>query len=172
MIYPRRSAEQKNLGAHKRLIELLEPELLRRIYLDALPSAPSAETPLGLFKLVIRPEQTAPAAARAMIEKAPDILNVAQQILFYKFAKKSRKEILDMLGISEEILRETKAFQEILAEGREEGIAQGRAEGLAEGELKAKLEMIPVLRELGLSDDIIAQKLKLPLDKVQSVASK
>ncbi|MCS7012472.1 MAG: hypothetical protein RMI34_00975 [Chloroherpetonaceae bacterium] len=70
-----------------------------------------------------------------------------------------------MLGITEEILRDTQAFQEILAEGREEGRAQGLAQGREEG----KLEAVPILREMGLSDEVIAEKLNLPLEKVRSV---
>lgn len=69
-----------------------------------------------------------------------------------------------MLGLAEgwrEVLKGTKAYQEIMDEGK--------IEGKLEGELKGKLETVPVLRELGLSDAVIAEKLKLPLDDVQAV---
>ncbi len=64
---------------------------------------------------------------------------------------------MKMLGIEEEILRETKAFQEILTEG----IEQGKLEG--------KIETVPLLRKLGLSDEQIAKELGLSLDLVLRV---
>lgn len=60
---------------------------------------------------------------------------------------------MKMLGIEEEILRETRAFQEILTEGKLEG----------------KIETVPLLRRLGLSDEQIAKELGVPLDLVQRV---
>lgn len=157
VIYPSQAAEQKDLGAHQEVLARLEPDLIRRIYLDQLPSIEQLETPVGWFRLVIELEQTAPEVARILAARSAESLNIVQQILFAKFAKKSRQEILAMLGITEEILRNTQAFQEILQEGREEG------------KLEAKLEMVPLLRELGLDDETIAQKLSLPLEKVQSI---
>ena len=66
-----------------------------------------------------------------------------------------------MLGIEEEILRETRAFQEILTEGKLEGKLEGKIEG--------KIETVPLLRRLGLSDEQIAKELGVPLDLVQRV---
>lgn len=55
-----------------------------------------------------------------------------------------------------------RAYQEILEAGREEGFLQGA--------LKAKLEIVSLLRELELSDEVkvIAARLNLPLEKVKA----
>ncbi|MCS7012473.1 MAG: DUF2887 domain-containing protein [Chloroherpetonaceae bacterium] len=50
VIYPNQAAEQKDLGAHQAVIARLEPDLIRRIYLDQLPSVEQLDTPLGFFR--------------------------------------------------------------------------------------------------------------------------
>ncbi|MFN3345825.1 MAG: hypothetical protein ACK412_09270 [Chloroherpetonaceae bacterium] len=63
-----------------------------------------------------------------------------------------------MLKIQEELgLRETAFYKEAFEEGRQEG------------ELAGKLATVPLLRELGLRDEQIAEKLGLPLIDVQRV---
>lgn len=96
---------------------------------------------------------------------------------------------MKLLGIEEEILRETRAFQEILEEGRQEGLEKGKLEGIIagkiegriegrlegriegriEGKIEGKLETVPILRRLGLSDEQISKELGLPLADVQRV---
>ncbi|MFN3639257.1 MAG: flagellar assembly protein H, partial [Chloroherpetonaceae bacterium] len=84
------------------------------------------------------------------------------QILSYKFRTLTREEIRKMLKIQEELgLRETAFYKEAFEEGRQEGKQEGRQEG--------KLATVPLLRELGLSDEQIAEKLGLPLIDVQRV---
>lgn len=68
-----------------------------------------------------------------------------------------------MLSIREEFeeeLKKTRAYQEILEEGRQEGRQEG------------KLRAVAFLRELGVSDEVIAERLELPLDEVKKVQSK
>ncbi len=60
-----------------------------------------------------------------------------------------------MLGLSE--LKETKVYQEALAEGEEKGKQIG------------KLEIIPNLIKEGFSSEKIAQLLNLPLDTVKKI---
>jgi predicted transposase YdaD len=60
-----------------------------------------------------------------------------------------------MLGIEKDLL--TTFYKEVFEEGK------------AEGEYLTKRAMVPLLRELGLNDEQIAQKLQLPLADVQSV---
>ncbi len=164
VIYPSRSVETKNEMRLRPYWKLLDLDIVKRIYLDELPIGKG--NPALFFKLLIEPEESAPQLARGIIEDSTKetsslYLGVVQQILFYKFKDKSHKEIMKMLGIEEEILRETRAFQEILEEGRKEGIEQGKLEG--------KIETVPLLRRLGLSDEQIAQNLGLSIDLVQRV---
>lgn len=152
VIYPSRTVETKKTHVHRKLLDI---GLVKRIYLDELPIRRG--DPSLLFKLLIEPEQSTPQLARDIVQDSTLYLDVVQQILFYKFKDKSRREIMKILGIEEEILRETRAFQEILAEGKEEGKIEG------------KLETVLLLRRLGLSDEQIAKELGLPLDMVQRV---
>lgn len=166
-IYPTRSAEQTNLRAVE---ELLETNLIQRIYLDELPSLEELDSEVGIFKLVIEPEPTVIKAAKGLIERAPERIDFIERVLFYKFRNLTRKEILKMLGIREEFeeeLKKTRAYQEILEEGREQGVREGREKGVLEG----KLQAVSLLRELGLSDEVTAQRLGLPLEAVKKVSS-
>ncbi len=69
-----------------------------------------------------------------------------------------------MLALSE--LKQTRVYQEALEEGRQEGIEQGRDQGKRE----TKLEMVPLLLELGLNCEEIAQRLGLDLETVETAA--
>ena len=85
-----------------------------------------------------------------------DLIDLIETIIVYKLPKKSRKEIENMLGLSE--LKQTKVYQEALEEGEERG------------EEKAKLETLGRMLRLGLSLEVIAQSLDLPLEVVQQAA--
>lgn len=168
MIYPSRSAEQLEFGAYRGLLaagaERNGEGLVQRIYLDELPSISALDAEVGMLKLLIEPKVSAPQAAWDLVQREQEYLAIVQRILFYKFSEYSREEVIKMLGLAEgwrEVLKGTKAYQEIMDEGK--------IEGKLEGELKGKLETVPVLRELGLSDAVIAEKLKLPLGDVQAV---
>lgn len=158
VIFPSRSTEQTEFGAYQ---GLLDTGLIRRIYLDELPEMPQAEAAIGLFKLLIEPESTAPSSARAVLQKAPEYLDIVHRILSYKFSNLKPKKVSDMLGLNEEFLKETQYYKDIFNEGK--------LEGELKGELKGKLEVVPLLRQVGLSDDVIAEKLNLPLGSVQAV---
>jgi predicted transposase YdaD len=54
-------------------------------------------------------------------------------MLFERFPKLSREEILMIVGLPLQELRHTRAVQEILEEGRLEGRQEGRLEGRQEG---------------------------------------
>ncbi len=193
VIYPSRSAEQPDLDAYR---ELLESGRVLRVYLDELPSIAELDSAVALFKLIVEPKKSAATSAKLLMERAPEKLEFIQQILFYKFSNLTRKEILKMLDIEEEFeeeLKKTRAYQEILQEGREEGIKQGfkegmrdglkegiregklegiregKLEGKLEGRLEGKLETVPLLRKLGLTDEAIAENLNLSLDAVKAV---
>ncbi len=164
-VFPSRTIEPKNHEAYQ---PLLDSDFVLRVYLDELPNIDALDETVGLFKLVVEPEKTAIKVERVLIERAPTQLDFIERVLFYKFKNLSRKEILKMLSIREEFeeeLKKTRAYQEILEEGKETGLR----EGLAQGALRAKLETVPLLRELGLSDEVIAARLNLAIEQVKSV---
>lgn len=124
---------------------------------------------MGVVKLVIETEETAPALARQLIAQAKqqlidaatksDFINLIETIIVYKLPQKSREEIEAMLGLNE--LKQSRVYQEALEEGKQQGLEEGKQE--------AKLEAIPRMVQFGLSVEAIAQLLDLPLEVVQQV---
>lgn len=73
-----------------------------------------------------------------------------------------------MFGLNE--LKQTRFYQDVFAEGRQEGKQEGIQEGRQEGIQEAKLETIPQLLGLGLSIEQIAQALGLDEQLVRQAA--
>ncbi len=67
VVYPTRSLDT---GETERYIELLNPQRVRRIYLDELPSTPDQSIGIETVKLVIEPEASALIKARELIDQA------------------------------------------------------------------------------------------------------
>jgi len=74
--------------------------------------------------------------------------------MVYKFPQKSRQEIATMLGVED--LKQTRFYQEVFAEGKQEG----------------KREVVSRMIALGLELETIAQCLDLPLEIVREEAEK
>lgn len=163
VIYPTRSIEREQSLHFGKLLSL---DGVRRIYLDELGEAAELSLGVGTVKLVIEAEETAPELARRLIKQARqrltdeatrrDLINLIETIIVYKLPQKSREEIEAMLGLSE--LKQTKVYQEALAEGEQIG------------RLEAKLEAIPRMLQFGLSLEQIAQLQDLRLNVVQQAA--
>ena len=124
---------------------------------------------IEVVKLVIEPESEAVNRAKSLICQAKeeiieqniqqDLIDLIATIIIYKLPQKTRKEIETMLGLSE--LKETKVYQEALAEGEQKGEQKGIQIG--------KLEVIPNLIKEGFNSEKIAQLLNLPLDTVKKI---
>jgi predicted transposase/invertase (TIGR01784 family) len=181
-IYPSRNIERE---ATLHFGSLLRLDEVTRIYLDELET----ET-LGVktVKLVIEPESQVVGKARSLINQAKetlsnptiqnDFIDLIETIIVYKLPKKSREEIETMLGLNS--IKETKVYQEAFDEGQEIGkqIGQeigkqiGREEGEQIGQQQAKLALIPILIQEGLTLKKIAKMLDLPLAIVKKAATK
>ncbi len=176
VIYPTRSIEREQTLQFGEIVTL---NRVTRIYLDELGDAAESSLGVGVVKLVIEPEETAGEFARHLIEQARqqltdeatqrDLINLIETIIVYKLPQKSREEIEAMLGLSE--LKQTKVYQEALEEGKQLGVEEGKQLGVEEGKQLGKLETIPRMLLLGLSLEVIAQILDLPLEVVQQVAT-
>jgi len=161
VIYPTRRIEREQPLQFRELFTRVQ-----RIYLDELGDDASDSLGVNIVKLVIENQQTAPERARTLIEQAQaqitdqttqrNLIDLIETIIVYKLPQKSREEIEAMLGLSE--LKQTKVYQE------------AKQEGLDEGQLKAKLEAIPRMMQLGLNVEMIAEGLDLPLEVVQPAA--
>lgn len=66
-----------------------------------------------------------------------------------------------------EILRDTRAFQEMAKEGREEGLKEGREEGLKEGHKKGLQAALQTLVEARFPDSEAMHLLKEKADTIE-----
>lgn len=167
MIYPKRSLEPDESRLYR---SLLESSQVQRVYLDELGEAADQSLGIELVQLVVESEKSAANRARKLIEKARQktvvgistqkIIELIETITVYKFPHMSRQEVEEMLGLSE--LKQTRVYQEALAEGR--------AEGRAEGERRIK-QAVPQLLEFGLSVEQVAQALGLDVETVRQITT-
>jgi predicted transposase/invertase (TIGR01784 family) len=137
VIYPHRGVEREQ-SLH--FGEILNLSSVRRIYLDELPHNPSLG--IGVIKLVVESETAAVRTAQTLIERTREeitdqssqrqLINLIESIIIYKLPQKSREEIEAMFGLSD--LKQTRVYQEALAEGEERGLERGLEQGLQEGE--------------------------------------
>src|SRR5665811_1316883 len=58
------------------------------------------------------------------VDNKAQILEIIETILVYKFPKLSREEIQKMLGYNDISLKETRFYQDVYAEGQQEGEAK------------------------------------------------
>jgi predicted transposase/invertase (TIGR01784 family) len=123
IIYPSRNTEQRDIYPHR---TLLKGEQVHRVYLNELGDIRQLPLWVALMVLTTVEEEQAPAAARDLLirtrEEDPQpssraIIEMITTIMVYKFEKLSRMEVESMLGIT---LKETRVYQEIKEEGREE----------------------------------------------------
>ena len=118
------------LLAHRRLaLGSTQPRPLRRflqqdvtwVDLDALASEPNLDPMLALLTLPVQKEPDLGPCAQRILELRPDLIELIVPILSERFQGLSPSQIMANLGISKDFWRHTRAFQDILAEGREEG---------------------------------------------------
>ncbi|MEH2322058.1 MAG: Rpn family recombination-promoting nuclease/putative transposase [Nostoc sp.] len=157
VIYDKRSNERTYPQRYR---SLLEPHL-RRFYLDELEDIPDDSLGMGIVRLVVESEDKAGEFAKNLINQAKEeltdtlsqrkVLEFIETIVVYKFPNLSREEIETMLNLN--LLKETRVYQE----------------AKAEGELETKLKMIPILMELGLTIQQIAERLELEVEEVRKV---
>jgi len=155
-IYPSSTIERQ----HDVYSDMLLLSRFKRVYLNELQE--TNEVSISLFKLVVEPKETAVEQARRLVAKSSIVeLDFIEQILSSKFKELNREEIQAMLGIKEELLKETGFYKQTFEEGK--------LEGKLEGEMQGKIKTVPLLRRLGLSDEVIAKELGLSLADVQRV---
>ena len=130
------------LLAHRRLaLGSTQPRPLRRflqqdvtwVDLDALASEPNLDPMLALLTLPVQKEPDLGPCAQRILELRPDLIELIVPILSERFQGLSPSQLMATLGISKDFWRHTRAFQDILAEGRQEGVELGRQEGREEG---------------------------------------
>ena len=130
---------------------------LQRIYLDQMQEVQGFSIGLGILKLVVEAEVSAGELARNLIERTKQeledsqsqkqLIELIETIVIYKFPQLNYEEIEIMLNLKE--IKQTRVYQD------------AKFEGIEEGKLEQKIAMIPLLQELGLNIEQIAQRLEL-----------
>ena len=141
--------------------------------LEELSHRPELDPLLNLLTLPVRPESELAATSQQILASRPDLDTVVLPMLIQRFPQLSEAEIMVIAGIPREEIRHTRAVQDWLAEGRQEG----RQEGLQEGEAKGRQEgeAAVTLRQLNrrcgpLTGATTAQIQALPLEQLEALA--
>lgn len=112
---------------------LLASEQIKRIYLEDLKDLPSDRMGLQLIQLIVIDEKKAISAAQNLLKRikiqvnqktAAYWLEWVETILVYKLPRLSREEIQHMLGYNDIELKQTRFYQDVFTEGRQEGEAK------------------------------------------------
>ena len=128
---------------------------------------------LTLLTLPVRPEAELPASTQQILEHRPDLLSTVLTMLFERFPTLSPEEIMVIAGIPTDQLLHTRAAQDLLDRGRQEGEARGRQEGEARGRAAeaAAFTLRLLNRRCGLlSDATTAEIQALPLKQLEALA--
>ena len=124
------------------------PRLLRRflrhdvswVDLSALARQADLDPALALLTLPVRPENDLGPCCQNLLQQRPEWIELILPILCERLTGLSRAQIMTLLGISKDVWRHSRAFQETLEEGRAEGRAEGLEEGLDAGRAEGRLE--------------------------------
>jgi predicted transposase YdaD len=142
------------LLAHRRLaLGSSQPLLLRRflehdvtwVDLAALARRADLDPLLALLTLPVQKEPALGPCAQRILALRPDLIGLILPILSERFQGLSPSQIMATLGISKDFWRHTRAFQDILAEGRQEGVELGRQEGVELGHKEGRRREASVL---------------------------
>ena len=163
-------------GLPKQYQGLEQNQQLKVVYLDQLGAIANQSLSLSMVQLVVGSKSAAVSQTQQLLQKAREevrdlafqrkVIELIENILVYKFIHLSRQEIEAMFALSD--LKQSKVYQE----AKEEGKLEGRLEGKLEGKLETKLETVPLLLELGLTVEQVAERLDLELEIVKKVAQK
>ncbi|MGA9380211.1 MAG: Rpn family recombination-promoting nuclease/putative transposase [Phormidium sp.] len=153
-IYPRRIIEPVIPRPYQWLVE---SDHIKRLYLDELGLIANQSLGLGMLKLLVEDEAKAQQRAEYLIHQIqqltptseqPNLAELLTTILAYKFPQSGIQELTEMFELND--LKQSKLYQEAKTEG--------------------KLETVPLLLELGLTVERIAQELDLDIAAVREAA--
>ena len=135
------------------------------ISLEKLSQQPDLDPLLNLLTLPVRPESELPASSQQILASRPDLDTVVLSMLAQRFPFFSAEQIMVIAGFPLEEIRHTRAVQDWLAEGRQEGEAKGRQDG------EAAVTLRQLNRRCGpLSEATTAQIQALPVEKLEALA--
>ncbi len=133
--------------------------------LRELCQQPDLDPLLNLLTLPVRPEAQIPAATQQILEQRPDLLSAVLPMLFERFPTLTPEEIMVIAGIPTQELLHTRAAQDLIEKGRQEGRREGRADEAAAVTLRQ------LNRRCGsLSEATTAVIQALPLEQLEALA--
>jgi len=154
----------KRIGLGPTKLPRLLQVLLREVHwisLEELSQQPKLDPLLNLLTLPVRPESELAASSQQILASRPDLDTVVLPMLVQRFPQLTEEEIMVIAGIPREEIRHTRAVQDWLAEGRQEG--------RQEGEAAVTLRLLN--RRCGpLSESTTAQIQALPLEQLEALA--
>jgi predicted transposase YdaD len=140
-------------------------EQVHWISLEELGKQENLDVAVDLLTLPVRPEQELGKRCRRILANRRDLEPVVFSMLFERFPQLSKEEILMIAGLPLQELRHTRAVQEILEEGRQEGLEAGRQQEAA------GLAIRLLIRRLGSIDAGSRERLiDLPLQQLEQLA--
>ena len=155
--------QRLNLGPVTPLRGFLET--VHWVSLDELAQVQSLDAAIDLLTLPVRSEQELGERCRRILTERKDLEPVVLSMLFERFSQLSREEILMIVGLPLQELRHTRAVQEILEEGRQEGREVGRQQEAA------ALAIRQLARRFGNLDQASQDRLtSLPLPLLEQLA--
>jgi predicted transposase/invertase (TIGR01784 family) len=123
VIYPTRAIDP---GDHPHYSALLQSLQVSRVYLEEWARSPQTLSQRLIHLLLVEP-QVSLREAQALLTQPVDrefktlILELIETILVYRLPTLTRKEIQTMLGLTDRDLKQTRFYQEVFAEGQQEG---------------------------------------------------
>jgi predicted transposase/invertase (TIGR01784 family) len=173
VLFATRSLEPKDVAPYQ---PLLDAGMIHRFYLDEMPVVANAPLGISILGLIQKPEAQAPSAARDLVLRTKsetgdealqaDLIELIETVIIYKLPRLTREEIRTMLQIDD--IRQSRVYQDALAEGKEIGKAEGKLEGKDEGIALA----IAKLAAKKVSIDEIAAFLDLDIETVRQTLAK
>jgi len=116
----------------------------------------------------VLPKPDIPSAAEKILQPRPDLLESVVSILGERFPYLTRKEIMALINLPTDHLRDTRFGQELIEEGRQEGEARGEARGRAAEAAATAIRLLN--RRCGpLSEATTARIQALPLQQLEAL---
>ena len=179
MWLPSALCRREGAAPHKRLqLWPVKPlrsflEQVHWVSLEELGQQENLDAAVDLLTLPVRSEPELAERCRRILANRRDLEPVVFSMLFERFPKLSKEEILMIAGLPLQELRHTRAVQEILEEGRQEGRQAGREEGLEAGRQQeaAALAIRQLSRRFGRLDEGSRERLSsLTLQQLEQLA--
>jgi predicted transposase/invertase (TIGR01784 family) len=167
VIFPNRAAEVEPSPAYRALFDLPG---VQRVYLEDFTERPATTPGLQLVQLLVAEPANAVAQARTLLitaETQPDdtaswsFHDLIETILVYKLPQLTREEIQAMLHLPDIDLKQTRFYQQAMAEGGQCEAAAlvlrqlHRRLGVLEVEQEARIQTLPVLELEALAEALL-----------------